>query len=85
MEQQPQINEEEVINSIVQKWIEHSTAHPEITAGTWLRSFAIMAGMTLGIAGAEDDQAQLALQDVVNIAANAYFNTMQEIPPATLQ
>jgi hypothetical protein len=85
MEQQARTHEEEVIQVIVNKWIEYSTEHPDIKAGTWLRSFAIMTGMTLGISEVKEESAKGVINEMVNIAVHTYFNTLDQIPPATLQ
>jgi|LauGreDrversion4_2_1035121.scaffolds.fasta_scaffold1829425_1 hypothetical protein len=85
MEQIQQASEEDVINKIVGKWIEYSSENPDISAGTWLRSFAIMSGMTLGISGTSEEFVQPAMQEFVNLAVGAYHGTIREIPPATIQ
>jgi len=83
--EQKEINEEQLLEDIVNRWIVHSAEHPEISAGLWLRSFGIMSGITLGISGTPEELAKTALAEVVNIAARAYYNTLKELPPATLQ
>lgn len=80
-----QQNKTDVMSQFVMDWLRMTDENPELVLGDWLHTFSIMTGISMRLAGVQEDNVQEAIDRMGLMIHSAFENSQQGFKPSVLQ